>query len=209
MLAYAMALPGSADTLPCVFRLRIYLFTDTMPLASAECNSVNPHDRALCCAPAFRSTWTASTSPTPCRRTISARTQARGHANDCLIHAARLVALHFSDGSIWRHVIWTSCCLVQPTFTNPVSDAGTMGFCIVPGSDFNNTQQPNAPRADLNRNFTISESSVHHCAKPLFRCLCGARTHNHAGYHLMCRWNFVSLLQHPEIKNLDYYCRSA
>ena len=28
-----------------------------------------------------------------------------------------------------------------------------------------------------------------------------------AGYHNMCRWNFMSLMQHPKIRTLDYYCR--
>ena len=28
-----------------------------------------------------------------------------------------------------------------------------------------------------------------------------------AGYHNMCRWNFRGMLEHPRIRNLDYYCR--
>ena len=23
----------------------------------------------------------------------------------------------------------------------------------------------------------------------------------------MCRWNFMGLMQHPKIRDLDYYCR--
>ena len=28
-----------------------------------------------------------------------------------------------------------------------------------------------------------------------------------AGYHNMCRWNFMGMMQHPKIRDLDYYCR--
>jgi len=28
-----------------------------------------------------------------------------------------------------------------------------------------------------------------------------------AGYHNMCRWNFMGMMQHPKVRGLDYYCR--
>ena len=28
-----------------------------------------------------------------------------------------------------------------------------------------------------------------------------------AGYHNMCRWNFMGMMQHPRVHGLDYYCR--